>query len=936
MRRFVLITLVALSGMASRARAQSETDYWGCFLASPDGAHPVLVLTSEVSTRATVVWGGKTTQYGVIPGTPTEIRLDSTVMAMPEEMVGTQTIHVVGRDPIQAVLATTHQGAGEATRLLPVEALGRDYLVISHPSIYSAGECAIVAPYDGTNITIIPSTRTAAGIDSGVPITVTLNRGEMYLVQSTVDFSQPVPYDLTGTTITASGPVAVFSGSYLIAIPEDSLALNPLYEQMPPSTTLGTRYCIVPFARRTKGDEVRITATSDATDVIIGGAPPVTLARGQTIGTTLRSPTEITATRPVAIAQFSHSCRFEGNSNSMGDPYMVMAAPASRPLQRASFGGAGRGFDSNYVNVVALNGAMPVTLDGAALGTLCVPAVLPGGALAYTVRIQDAHHVLASSGPFLATVYGDSTADGYGYTINATGPPPIDTVAPILVDSGSCSGGLVFAVSDTGVPASGIRTIQARNPVNCSVVIPPYTACSPSVPITFRKIAPTLPTSFTIDMTDCAGNTSTITRSCPGITDTVSPQPTARGDCASGFRIECTDTEFAGTGIRSIAVVQSTNMSVTVPPITGCPGVVNVSASVIDPRLAASFRLDMTDCSGNVSSIERTCFSTADTTPPIGGFTAQCTPSATLTIRDTGAIVSGIGTIFILDSTNIRLVIPAYAPCATSVTIGTAPIDPTIGSSWMLRVLDCAYNASTFADICSPVAPESLYVSVDSARGLPGDEVSVALRLETAPNAFQPDTVTLGLVFDPAVAVFRGWDQAGTLTQNYVLAQHTSLPLGTTIGTFSGSSPITSSGVLARARFMLLAAPHTRTALSIIDTGWKFTPRVARGPYVLTQNQGALVVDSICGWHSVTVRKSLALTVSPTPARDRTMLSVAHAYGAPVEIVVSNVLGAQVYSATLPASGTMELSCAALPPGVYMVRASSGMDRAVQHMVITR
>ena len=82
-----------------------------------------------------------------------------------------------------------------------------------------------------------------------VTFLVSLNKGEVYQVQSLNQNNLTGQGDLTGSYIKSNKPVAVYSGNFSTTIPaEDGMSgYDHLFEQMPPLHTWGREYYTVPL-----------------------------------------------------------------------------------------------------------------------------------------------------------------------------------------------------------------------------------------------------------------------------------------------------------------------------------------------------------------------------------------------------------------------------------------------------------------------------------------------------------------------------------------------------------------------------------------------------------------------------------------------------------------------------------------------------------------
>src|SRR5690606_35694347 len=94
----------------------------------------------------------------------------------------------------------------------------------------------------------------------------------------------------------------------------------------------GTEFVTVPFAARGGGDVITVLAHETGTVVSVDGAIVAVLGAGETYQVTRDQPTRIEASRPVGVAQFSHSCRFDSlpDEPCFGDPMMTTVPPLAQ------------------------------------------------------------------------------------------------------------------------------------------------------------------------------------------------------------------------------------------------------------------------------------------------------------------------------------------------------------------------------------------------------------------------------------------------------------------------------------------------------------------------------------------------------------------------------------------------------------------------------
>lgn len=164
----------------------------------------------------------------------------------------------------------------------------------------------------------------------GVPYTITLQRGQTYIVTA---------LDLTGTLVQSDKPVAVFGSVQCTDIPTTKVACDHIVEQIPPSTSFGTKFFILPFKlyvyacvcmcayacvtcyvttnsnmvlsinRRTGGDIVRVVARTDGTVITRNGATVGTInaQKFQEFDIPSSVPTVITTSKPALVMHYMKS-----------------------------------------------------------------------------------------------------------------------------------------------------------------------------------------------------------------------------------------------------------------------------------------------------------------------------------------------------------------------------------------------------------------------------------------------------------------------------------------------------------------------------------------------------------------------------------------------------------------------------------------------------
>ena len=335
---------------------------------------------------------------------------------------------------------------GEGSMLIPFNGLDSSYYIVTYRGFSGPPLMSIVGAVDGTTVQITPSQNTAAGgsipaITAGTTATITVNECDVAQV-----VAADVAGDLTGTHIVASGPVAVFSGTYCSHVPQgctfchvaDCLSCDPLEEQMIPKTTWGRLY-VANVVPEFNWGYFRIVAEQDATTINVtlsadttarypaGILPPLTLNAmqmaefelGCTTGTGGCGLALLESDKPITLTNFieggecrTQRCTKDHCPGNYADPSMIIVPPVEQYMREYIFL-TPSGFTNNYVTVVREVGS-EVILDTVPVAVAFMP--VPGSAyeVAHLPLAEGTHHILSSL-PFGIILEGYGYANSYGY-----------------------------------------------------------------------------------------------------------------------------------------------------------------------------------------------------------------------------------------------------------------------------------------------------------------------------------------------------------------------------------------------------------------------------------------------------------------------------------------------------------------------------------------
>ncbi|MBI3178056.1 MAG: IgGFc-binding protein, partial [Deltaproteobacteria bacterium] len=361
----------------------------------------------------------------------------------------------------------------DASLLLPTDTAGDKYYVMTREQTFDLlkGYFTVIGITDEpTLVTVRVTARTLAG--PGIPelypddeyMTV-LGRYEVLNIET-----NEIGADLTGSLITASGPVVAFGGSEAANAPYTSrcdrtgpppwrcawdgvkecttdadcssfitCCADHLEEQLFPVAAWGNEYVGVrSMPRGNELDVWRVMAGSDDTQVVV--QPPLVqipvLDEGRWFEFETGEDFLLVADKPVLLAQFlaaEHApnpnpplVNYVDGDAGTGDPAMMLAVPTRQFLDKYVFlapadVSANKFYEKHYVSIAAPAGAS-VRLGVQEVG-LMDPLVdelqvrdIPGTTWrAYRVRIAAGFHTLACTQPCSVMVHGYDQYVSYGY-----------------------------------------------------------------------------------------------------------------------------------------------------------------------------------------------------------------------------------------------------------------------------------------------------------------------------------------------------------------------------------------------------------------------------------------------------------------------------------------------------------------------------------------
>ncbi|MDR0927794.1 MAG: T9SS type A sorting domain-containing protein [Ignavibacteria bacterium] len=454
------------------------------------------------------------------------------------EVASKKVIHIVTDEKSTVYAFDYAEKSADAFIVLPTPALGLEYYALSYPSnaypnyqfapdslgINSTpSQFAIVAVNDGTTVRVTPSCPTRRyGI---VEKTITLNKGEAYLVQADMDLKSNRNGDLSGSHIIADKEIAVFGGHQRTEIPIEN-AIYPygsrdcLIEQIIPVHAWGKNAILTPFARSTYyneyndlDDEFRVLACKDSTIVMINRIPVDTLQKGKFYAGKLKAGI-VSSNNPILVAQYIRTEQPTSTSSAAygyGDPSMIIVPPIEQYKT-----------DYNVVNPqILINGSNhlvdqfltiiapdedigEVYVDGKLLDASKFIPIPNSGCSYIELKSTWGGHNISCKDPISVQIYGYGSAVSYAYLGGMSFRDLEHGRITLNVDS--CYRQATFAYNQTY--NSGIVSYEILESVNCIITEDTITNLKLRLNIT-KKEYPLL-AYFTVQIIDLYGDTTVL------------------------------------------------------------------------------------------------------------------------------------------------------------------------------------------------------------------------------------------------------------------------------------------------------------------------------------------------------------------------------------------------------------------------------------------
>ena len=395
-------------------------------------------------------YGGYHTSGTVSPSSYTSIPLHSS-LAVRSPTDRNKGIWIRATNPSKSIIVSGmnyEEGTADAFLALPSGPVTKEYTYITSSMLWTnrtdtlfPSLILIVGIQNNTTLTITPTEYITIPEDlrdpnnphhfahPGHPYTVTLNQLQTYQIESNLD--------LTGSKIVSNKPLSVFSGHECTDVPGGVEACDHLFEQIPPTSTWGRLFFLVPSDSdsRVSPEWYRMVSSKSSTTISItcyllqnslhsfsylayitniGGIEEFQMERDNYC--------YVSADKPVLVIQYAYG---GSANNDHGDPFMMMIIPTEQYVVNTTINFYAYEHFISDITIVILQdfatGSIEIELDNAAITSdwtelYCSEEELCG----YTVRLQVSagFHTVRhqnSSIPVAVYVYGFGRYQGYGY-----------------------------------------------------------------------------------------------------------------------------------------------------------------------------------------------------------------------------------------------------------------------------------------------------------------------------------------------------------------------------------------------------------------------------------------------------------------------------------------------------------------------------------------
>jgi gliding motility-associated-like protein len=463
---FVCLWLISVNSTAQVSN--KGKDFWIAYTSHLEGVNSVMgiYITSTVNTTGTIQVGKEIPKtiiikanevYKVFVGAGNIQGMDfsnkSVYLSLTDGIHTSAGIRITTTDPVSVFSQILGNDKNGATMVLPVAALGSEYVVPGHYSSSEAGpntygeysSVAVVATQPNTIIEVIPAFESRNLKPAGKAIQVMLpNAGDVYMLDS------KRKDDISGTLVrsVSSGtanckPIAVFSASTwssfnCVAAPGAATGDN-IYQQIFPVHTWGRKFVGIPFGKAYTNYRIFFKDPQTVIKVQQFNGTLITLTKPSASLANMTSflsdkPILITGSHEISVVQYmdagncANSCVVQRGTDCYGDADMVVLSPVEQFINDVQFFSADRSYTPPVQSAIT-DHFVNIVIDKRFKQSVRIDNALPKGNFVdvqgtdYTYLQEDlttssslnpVHRITADTG-FSAIVYGVGVGESYAY-----------------------------------------------------------------------------------------------------------------------------------------------------------------------------------------------------------------------------------------------------------------------------------------------------------------------------------------------------------------------------------------------------------------------------------------------------------------------------------------------------------------------------------------
>ena len=320
------------------------------------------VIAEKIVTSSSSAIVNVSTDMMVVDGKPSQRQKGLHVVANSSDVsIVAVNVNLINKDAATTATYNILPHHGQ-----PVEEY--EYFAVSVGSLEHKllSEVLLVGTEDNTTITIYPTQVVTlpqdAQSDQEEEATITIQPGQKH--QITLHCLQTLlvtnrGQDLTGTRIVSNKPLSVLSGHECGNVPSDMGNCDHLGVHVPPSSTWGKEFLLIPFLGRPAGQQFKMISAQPNTTVkcTCSGVPEMvslnTSGSVYEFHTTSFTSCYLKSNKPLLMVQLGQGLETDG----MGDPAMMIVPPMEQYTSRVSFiplmMDGSFSFMHNFINILA-------------------------------------------------------------------------------------------------------------------------------------------------------------------------------------------------------------------------------------------------------------------------------------------------------------------------------------------------------------------------------------------------------------------------------------------------------------------------------------------------------------------------------------------------------------------------------------------------------